>query len=44
MNQVPGHIFVRNRWVNCNKCVFTNPNMRCKLGACEINKGDKHDN
>ena len=44
MHQVPGHIFVRSRWVNCNKGDSTNPDIRCRLVACEINKGDKHDN
>ena len=36
-------IFVRSRWVLCNKGDNKSPDMRARLVACEINKGDKQD-
>ena len=43
MLKVPDHVFVRSRWVNCNKGDALNPDIRARLVACEVNKGDKHD-
>ena len=43
MKKVPGHIFVRSRWVNCNKGDAASPDVRARLVACEINRGDKQD-
>ena len=43
MAQVPGHIFVRSRWVTCNKGDYSSPDVRARLVACEVNKGDRHD-
>ena len=40
---VDGYIFVRSRWVHCNKGDALNPDIRARLVACEINKGDKND-
>lgn len=41
----PEHVFVRSRWVLCNKGDLRNPDIRARLAACEINKGgDKPDN
>ena len=37
------HIFVRSRWVLCNKGDHKQPDMRARLVACEINRGDRHD-
>ena len=39
MLQKPGHVFVRSRWVLCNKGDLRNPDVRARLVACEINKG-----
>ena len=39
MYSVPEHIMVRSRWVCCNKGDEENPDIRCRLVACEINKG-----
>jgi hypothetical protein len=39
MEAVPGHIYVRSRWVCCNKGDDIMPDVRCRLVACEINKG-----
>ena len=39
----PDHMFVRSRWVNCNKGDAMNPDIRARLVACEVNRGDKHD-
>ena len=39
MEAVPGHIYVRSRWVCCNKGDDSMPDIRCRLVACEINKG-----
>ena len=36
-------VHVRTRWVLCNKADSTNPNMRARLVACEINKTGKED-
>ena len=44
MAQVEGHILVRSRWVCCNKGDEESPDIRCRLVACEINKGDRPDN
>ena len=34
---------VRSRWVLCNQGDNRTPDIRARLVACEINKGDKHD-
>ena len=39
----PEHIFVRSRWIMCNKGDSTNPDMRARLVACEVNKEGKND-
>ena len=39
MMKKPDHIFVRSRWVLCNKGDLRNPDVRARLVACEINKG-----
>ena len=39
MEAVPGYIYVRSRWVCCNKGDDLMPDVRCRLVACEINKG-----
>ena len=44
MYKVDGHISVRSRWVCCNKGDEAAPDIRCRLVACEINKGDRPDN
>ena len=36
-------ILVRSRWVLCKKGDKRSPDMRARLFACEVNKGDKHD-
>ena len=36
-------IFVRSRWVLCNKGDNKLPDVRARLVACEINRGDKQD-
>ena len=38
-----GHVFVRSRWVLCNKGDHKSPDMRARLVACEVNRGDKSD-
>ena len=43
MQNKPGHVFVRSRWVLCNKGDHKSPDMRARLVACEINRGDRHD-
>ena len=43
MYQVEGHVFVRSRWVCCNKGDSESPDIRCRLVACEINKDGKND-
>ena len=43
MLKVPGHIFVRSRWVTSNKGDYANPDLRARLVACEVNKGDRQD-
>ena len=43
MLKVPDHVFVRSRWINCNKGDANNPDIRARLVACEVNKGDKQD-
>ena len=43
MLKVSGHIFVRCRWVFCNKGDHENPDVRARLVACEVNQGDKQD-
>ena len=40
---VPDHIFVRSRWVMCNKGDSTDPDMRARLVACEVNREGKND-
>ena len=44
MFKIQDHVFVRSRWVMCNKGDAENPDIRARLVACEINKGDKQDN
>ena len=39
MEAVPDHIYVRSRWVCCSKGDDSMPDVRCRLVACEINKG-----
>ena len=39
----PDHLLVRSRWVSCNKGDAMNPDIRARLVACEVNRGDKHD-
>ena len=43
MMQIDDHVFVRSRWVMCDKGDADNPDIRARLVACELNKGDKHD-
>ena len=43
MMKVDGYIFGRSRWVHCNKGDAVNPDIRARLVACEISKGDKND-
>ena len=43
MEAVPHHILVRCRWVLCNKGDAAQPDIRARLVACELNRGDKHD-
>ena len=43
MKATPDYILVRSRWVNCNKGDAESPDIRARLVACEVNKGDKHD-
>ena len=43
MATVPEHVFVRSRWVLCNKGDHVEPDLRARLAACEINRGDKQD-
>ena len=40
---MPDHVFVRSRWVMCNKGDNDVPDVRARLVACEVNKGDKQD-
>ena len=39
MEAVPGYIYVRSKWACCSKGDDTMPDVRCRLVACEINKG-----
>ena len=39
MMQKPDSVFVRSRWVMCNKGDLRNPDVRARLVACEIHKG-----
>ena len=41
MQTVDEHVFVKSRWVLCNKGDGQDPDLRARLVACEINKGDK---
>ena len=43
MMKIPDHIFVRSRWVTSNKGDHEQPDIRARLVACEVNKGDKQD-
>ena len=43
MLKVPDHIFVRSRWVTSSKGDHENPDVRARLVACEVNRGDKQD-
>ena len=36
-------VLVRSRWVLCNKGDNRNPDVRARLVACEVNKGDRQD-
>ena len=38
MQQVPGYILVRSRWVLCNNGDSDTPDVRARLVSCEINK------
>ena len=42
MKEIAGHIFVRSRWVVSNKGDVDEPDMRARLVACEVNKGQKN--
>ena len=37
------HVFVRSRWVVCNKGDHLEPDVRARFVACEINKEGKND-
>ena len=39
--KTPGHVLVKSRWVLCNKGDAEHPDMRARLVACEVNKGQK---
>ena len=41
MKNIAEHVFVRSRWVLCNKGDIDEPDMRARLVACEVNKGQK---
>ena len=41
MKATEDHIFVRCRWVLCNKGDSSSPDVRARLIATEVNKGDK---
>ena len=43
MTAVLDHIFVRSRWVLCNKGDADSPDIRARLVACELNKEGKQD-
>ena len=44
MHKYKDFIFVRSRWVNCNKGDSEDPDCRARLVACEVNKtGEKND-
>ena len=43
MLSVVDHIFVRSRWIMCNKGDSSSPDMRARLVACEVNKEGKND-
>ena len=44
MHEYKDFIFVRSRWVNCNKGDSEDPDCRARLVACEVNKtGEKND-
>ena len=44
MAKYDDHIFVRSRWVMCNKGDAEVPDCRARLVACEVNKtGEKND-
>ena len=43
MYKIPDHVFVRSRWVMCNKGDDAEPDCRARLVACEVNKsGEKN--
>ena len=44
MFDVKDHVFVRSRWVLCNKGDAAEPDIRARLVACEVNKDGKNDN
>ena len=39
MKSISDHVFVNSRWVLCNKGDESEPDMRARLVACEVNKG-----
>ena len=43
MKAIPEHIFVRSRWVLCNKGDLEQPDVRARLVCCELNQGDRND-
>ena len=42
MQKVADHVLVKSRWVLCNKGDLDKPDMRARLVACEVNKGQKN--
>ena len=40
MKSIADHVFVRARWVLCNKGDVESPDMRARLVACEVNKSE----
>ena len=43
MEQIPGYILVRSRWVFCNKGDADEPDERARLVSCEINREGRND-
>ena len=43
MKKIVDHVFVRSRWVICNKGDSVDPDMRARLVACEVNHGQNND-
>ena len=42
MQAIADHVLVKSRWVLCNKGDAEHPDMRARLVACEVNKGQKN--